>query len=493
MLWVVLVGDRPVCRLSRRAPGRRPPPRRAGAAPRPAARPVVDPARRRRRRPPARRRAAARRRSPAASAARYGDAAQNAGGLVLDATALAGHHVDRPRARHRHRAARARASTSSCAWLVPRGWFVPVTPGTRFVTVGGAIAADIHGKGHHVDGTFGNHVARRSRCAPAERRGAHGHARRRPRSSSGPPPAAWASPASSSTRRSSCIPVETSLHPRRRGALRRPRRAAWRCMAESDDRVPLLGGVDRLHSPAARRLGRGILGRGDHAPLDDAAEASAARRRCAFAPKRCSRGAAGLPDRARQPLQRRARSTSSGSARRREPHAARRSRSRPFFHPLDMRRRLEPDLRQPRASCSTSSSCRSAREAVAAPRRSSMLSDARTAVVPRGAQALRRREPRDAVVPDAGLDARASTSRSARPSCRAARPPRRARRSRPAAACTWPRTPATRPEHLAADVPPPRRVARSARQLDPDGVVTHVATWPAASASTTRAGGTARR
>lgn len=45
------------------------------------------------------------------------------------------------------------------AAMLPRGWFPPVTPGTKFVTIGGMIAADVHGKNHHRHGSFGNFIA----------------------------------------------------------------------------------------------------------------------------------------------------------------------------------------------------------------------------------------------------------------------------------------------------------------------------------------------
>ncbi|MEZ5259541.1 MAG: FAD-dependent oxidoreductase [Ilumatobacteraceae bacterium] len=88
----------------------------------------------------------------------YGDPAQNAGGTVVRLP------DDLPIVLDRNGpVAHVGAGTSLdrvMRELVPQGFFVPVTPGTRFVTVGGAIASDIHGKGHHRDGTFGSNVER---------------------------------------------------------------------------------------------------------------------------------------------------------------------------------------------------------------------------------------------------------------------------------------------------------------------------------------------
>lgn len=84
----------------------------------------------------------------------YGDAAQNSGGLVLDCTGLDGWSFDGGRVT----AAGGVSLHELMTALVPRGWFVPVSPGTRHVTVGGAVAADVHGKNHHRDSSFGAHV-----------------------------------------------------------------------------------------------------------------------------------------------------------------------------------------------------------------------------------------------------------------------------------------------------------------------------------------------
>ncbi len=91
----------------------------------------------------------------------YGDAAQNSGGTVIETTDVDAFtiHDSEPGSSTVLVTAEAGASIDRMLHaLVPQGLFVPVTPGTRYVTVGGAIAADIHGKNHHHKGSWCQHL-----------------------------------------------------------------------------------------------------------------------------------------------------------------------------------------------------------------------------------------------------------------------------------------------------------------------------------------------
>ena len=101
----------------------------------------------------------------------YGDAAQNAGGRVLTTQRLDREPSFVDATTGCVRVGAGVSFDELLRWSVPRGWFVPVTPGTRYVTVGGAIAADVHGKNHHADGSLGNFVRRITMHTPAGGRG----------------------------------------------------------------------------------------------------------------------------------------------------------------------------------------------------------------------------------------------------------------------------------------------------------------------------------
>ena len=113
----------------------------------------------------------------------YGDSNLNPGGILLDMRSL-----------NRFLEFDARTGILICeagvllseilSRYVPQGWFPMVTPGTQFITVGGAIANDVHGKNHHRAGSFGNHVidfellrsdGRRFTVRRTERRLVHSH------------------------------------------------------------------------------------------------------------------------------------------------------------------------------------------------------------------------------------------------------------------------------------------------------------------------------
>lgn len=191
----------------------------------------------------------------------YGDSAVNGGGAVLLAERLG-----------RILAFDPEGGTVTCeggaslarllAFLVPRGFFLPVVPGTRFVTVGGGIAADVHGKNHHVDGTFGRHVEELTlltasgellRCSPAENAEAFDAT-----------VGGMGLTGVVLSARLRLLPIETPLV-----------KVEKRRTAGLDETLARLDEEERLgrYSVAwidglarGRRLGRGVLMRGDHLP-----------------------------------------------------------------------------------------------------------------------------------------------------------------------------------------------------------------------------------
>jgi decaprenylphospho-beta-D-ribofuranose 2-oxidase len=192
----------------------------------------------------------------------YGDAAQNAGGEVLRLDPAGHVRLDAERG-----VVDVGAGVSLdrlIRELLPRGFFVPVTPGTRYVTVGGAIASDVHGKNHHVDGTFGQAVLEMELVT------ADGS--RQVLTPEGTPDLFWATVGGMgltgvvTSARVRVKPVETSLM-----------RVDTDRAANLDELLELMAGDDAYTYSVAwidllargRALGRSVLTRGEHARLDE--------------------------------------------------------------------------------------------------------------------------------------------------------------------------------------------------------------------------------
>jgi decaprenylphospho-beta-D-ribofuranose 2-oxidase len=193
----------------------------------------------------------------------YGDAAQNAGGTVV-ATAALDHMTWSDEAAGLLAVGGGTSLDAILRALVPRGWFVPVSPGTRWVSVGGAIAADVHGKNHHAEGSFASHVTSLTLATPAGTREV---------TPSDDPELFWATAGGmgltgiilGATLR--MLPIETSRV-----------RVVTERAADLDDVMARMSSGDAGHRYSVawidclaqgRALGRSVLTRGDHARLDE--------------------------------------------------------------------------------------------------------------------------------------------------------------------------------------------------------------------------------
>jgi decaprenylphospho-beta-D-ribofuranose 2-oxidase len=194
----------------------------------------------------------------------YGDAAQNAGGKVVIATKLRSlrwFDADGGLAR----VGAGMSLDELMRVTLPHGWFVAVTPGTRFVTVGGAIACDVHGKNHHRDGSFCDHVSAFELHTPL--------GERLTVSPGGDPDVFWATAGGMGL---TGIVTEATLQLRRvetawmRVDTERAENLddAMERMERHDDEYRYsVAWIDLL--AGGRALGRSVLTRGDHAALDD--------------------------------------------------------------------------------------------------------------------------------------------------------------------------------------------------------------------------------
>ncbi|MBW3651070.1 MAG: FAD-binding oxidoreductase [Actinobacteria bacterium] len=197
----------------------------------------------------------------------YGDSAQNAGGVVLDCTSLAG--IRALDLEGGLVVVEAGISLDTLMRrLLPLGWFVPVSPGTRFVTVGGAVASDIHGKNHHVDGSFCRWVESLSLQLP--------NGQRRRIGPDGPSGELFWATAGGMGLTGVVLEADVRLHPVTTASMVVDTERASDlddCMARMES------GDDRYRYSVAwidctatgNKLGRSVLTRGDHAGVDDLA------------------------------------------------------------------------------------------------------------------------------------------------------------------------------------------------------------------------------